>query len=268
MHVAPEVREVPVAQLTVDHTVQRALDKLRVEKMANDYKPDAVGVVVVSERPDGTMHVIDGQHRVAATNAAGFGDRSLQCLIYTGLDRPAEAAMFRRLNTTRAVQAIDKFRVRVIEGDPIAVQINDVLVKHGWNVSYSKNDGQFAAVAAIEAIYRGTGRGQVGDNVAACDTTISVVTEAWGHDADGVRAEVISGVGAVVLRHGARLDLAKLINELSSYSGGPRALTGKAKSLRDIRGGRIADGFAEIVINLVNKSRRSNRLPDWHSSAA
>ncbi len=261
---APQVEELAVARLTVDHTVQRALDKLRVDKLAADYKPDAIGVIVVSARDDGTVHVIDGQHRVAATIAAGFGERNLPCMVYKGLNRAEEAAMFRRLNNTRGVQALDKFRVRVIEEDPVAVVLNDLLSRRGWTVGWSKADGWFAAVTALENLYRAS-KNTEGEHDAVCDTTLRVVTEAWGHNADGVRSEVIAGVGAVVLRHGDGVDLAKLVSELSQFRGGPRTLIGQAKSLRDIRGGRLGDSFAEIVINLVNKSRRSRRLPDWHS---
>lgn len=263
---APRVEIVPVAKLTVDSGVQRAVDKVRVDKIAKDYRVDALGAIVVSRRTDGTCHVIDGQHRVAATIAAGYGDRALSCLVYEGLTRADEAAMFRHLNNTRQVMPVDKFRVRVVEGDHAAVTLNRVLNRHGWTVEQSKHAGKFAAVAAFEGVYNGKLAGP-GDTEQVCDTLISVITEAWGHDADGARSEIIAGIGAVLLRYNTRVDLVKLVAELGQMQSGPRGLIGKAKGLREYRGGRLSDALAEIVVELCNKQRRTNRLPEWRSAA-
>lgn len=263
----PRIDELPVGRLTIDHTVQRPLDTARVDRIAGDYQLGAVGVLVVSERANGAVHVIDGQHRHAATVAAGYGDKTLTCLVYRGLSLADEAAMFRRLNNSRAVSAVDKFRVRVIEGDPGAVAMNAVLERHGWTVAFSKADGSFAAVAGIEQVFRGPSRGKTDGHADVCDTVIGVITRAWGHDSDGVRAEIVAGIGAVIHRHGAGVDLSKLVSALAAHPGGPRGLVGKAKGLREYRGGTVTEAFAEVLIGLINKSRRTNRLPDWHSTA-
>lgn len=255
----PDIKDIAAQQLIVDHSVQRSLDSGRVHRMAVDYQANAIGAIVVNHRTDGTFHVVDGQHRVAATLAAGYGDKELTCLVYHGLSKAEEAGMFRRLNNSRAVQALDKFRVRVVEGEQVAVLLNNILARNGWTVAQSKDDGAFAAVSAFENLYRTT----VDQPAQVCDLLLQVITSAWSHNADGVRAEIVSGVGAVLARHHNEIDLAKVTHELAEFSGGARGLIGKARSLRDIRGGRIGDAMAEIVIGLVNKNRRVNRLPAW-----
>lgn len=263
----PQHEDLPVAKLTVDPDVQRAVDKTRVDKIAKDYQRSALGVIVVSRREDGTHHVIDGQHRVHATIAAGYGEETVPCLVYSGLTKAEEAAMFRRLNNTRAVLPVYKFRVRVVEGEPDAVALNTILERHGWTVEQSKDAGRFAAVAALESVYRGKRNGP-GDNGTICDTLIKVITEAWGHDSAGVRAEVIGGLGALLLRYNTKVDLVKLVSSLSTCPGGPRGLVGKAKGLRDFRGGKLSDALAEVVVEMLNKYRKANtRLPDWRSEA-
>lgn len=263
---APQVEDLPVAKLTVDPDVQRSIDKIRVDRIVKDYRTDALGTVVVSRRDDGTCHVIDGQHRVAATVSAGYGDRSITCLVYERLTRADEAAMFRRLNNTRQVTPVDKFRVRVVEGDDTALTLNAILHRHGWKVERTKHAGVFAAVSAFETVYTGKLAGP-GDTARVCDTLIGIITEAWGHDADGARAEIISGIGAVLLRYNTRVDVPKIVAELGQIKSGPRGLVGKARGLRDYRGGRLSDALAEIVVELLNKQRRTNRLPEWRSAA-
>ena len=263
---APRIEQLPIAVLTTDPEVQRSVDKARVDKIVKDYHPEALGTIIVSRRGNGTHHIIDGQHRVQATIAAGYGNRAITCQVYDGLSRADEAAMFRRLNNTRQVSPIDKFRVRVIEGDAAAVLLNGMLNRHGWTVRTSKSGGSFAAVGALESVYRGKLNGP-GSTELVCELLIRAVTESWGHNADGVRAEIVSGLGAVLLRFNSRVDVPKLILELSKHEGGPRGLVGRAKNLHTYRGGKLSDALAEIVVELLNKQRRNNRLPEWRSAA-
>lgn len=263
---APPVENVPVAKLMVDPDVQRVVDKTRVDKMVKDYQPSALGAIVVSRRSDGTHHVVDGQHRVQATIAAGYGDGEVTCLVYEGLTRSEEAALFRRLNNSRSVNAVDKFRVRVVEGDDSAVQLNALLGRHGWTVAQDKNDGYLAGIAALERVHVGKVNGP-GTAHEVTETLIQVITEAWGHDANGVRGEITGGLGALLLRFGTRVDRVKLVSELRQFPSGPLGLVGRAKGLRDFRGGLVTDAVAEVVVELLNKNRRTNKLPDWRSAA-
>lgn len=265
-HPAPEIRYIPADRLIVDQTVQRTYtDRRRVERIVAKYNPEALGVLMVSDRGDGTIHVMDGAHRLAATIAAGLEDAKLECKVHFGLLKAEEAAMFRVLNETRTVNALDKFRVRVVEQDPVAVGINEILTRHGWTLQQGTNVGNFNAVASLETIYLG-GPKPSGPtaNIGVVESLISVLTTAWGNNPDGVRREIISGVGYLLLRHGDRVDLPKLISELGAYSGGALALLGDARGLHKLRKGRVGDSLAEVVVNLLNKGKRStNRLPDW-----
>ena len=263
-----QIEHLAVAKLIADPKVQRAIDVTRVGRIVNDFDSRAVAVPIVSRREDGSLHVIDGWHRVQATIAAGNGDDTIMCLVHEGLSRADEAAMFRRLNNTRQVTPVDKFRVRVVEGDEAAVTLNNILTKYGWKAEMSKYNTAFAAVAAFEGIYKGKLAGP-GSTVDVCDTLIRVITEAWGHDSAGVRSEIISGIGAVLLRYNTRVDIPKLINTLAAHKNGPRGLIGRARGLHEFRGGRLADSTAEILVEEINKQKKKeeNKLPDWRSAA-
>lgn len=259
------IGQLSVTKLTVDRSVQRALDKNRVAKIVKDFDPAALGALIVSHRADGSYHIIDGQHRMYACIAVGRDDAELDCKIFEGLSRKEEAALFRRYNNTRQVALIDRFLVRVEEGEESAVVLNDILNRHGWRAEGSKAPGAFAAIAALEGIYFGKRNGP-GTTAEVCETVIQVLTEAWGHDANGARGEIVGGLGTLLLRHGAKVDLPKLAAGLGATEGGPRRFIGDVKSLRDFRHGRIHDAAAEIMVNMVNKQRRTNRLPDWRNA--
>lgn len=260
----PERRLIPVHELTVDRTVQRSYtDQNRVRKMAEEYDPAALGVLEVSWRADGTKHVIDGAHRQEATLIVD-PDRKLECQVHFGLSQSDEASMFRKLNNARGVNPVDRFRVRVVEGEESAVAISNVLARHGWKVQHGQSAGSFAAIAAIDRVWKGAKALSAAE---AVDRVISVITTAWGHEPDGMRGEIVSGIGAVFNRHGNAVDIPKLVSELQSTQARPRGLVGQAKAAQAWRKGPLYDAMAEIVIQMLNRKRTVHRLPEWRTAA-
>lgn len=254
----PVSKTLRVDDLIVDPEVQRALDSVKADKIAKNLRLAGIGSLVVSHRPDGTNHVIDGQHRRAALRSAGLGDNLINCLVYENLTRAEEAAMFLLLNDRTSVTPIDKFRIKVIRGDVDACDINKILAGSGWYVGASKSRGRVWAIGAVESLYaRARERGPE-----ILTLLLKTVGEAWDYDGDSLRSEIVSGLGGVLLRHESETDIPKLVHELSEF-GGPRLLIGKAKALRDMKGGTVADAMAEILIVAHNKKKQSRRLPNW-----
>lgn len=256
-----QIREIQARLLTVDHAVQRSLDNTRADRIAGDFDVNALGTLVVSQRADGSFHVIDGQHRLAVILLLGHEDWNLRCEVHVGLTRQEEARMFRLLNNARPVSVIEKFLVRIQEEDPVAVTIADILAEAGWTVSVQKTASNFCAVSSIEKPYRRAGMGDRG--AALVKWVIEVVTKSWGFDPDGVRGDIVTGLALLYLRHGDAIDTKKLIDELTVIPGGPRGLVGRARSLKDFRRGTIADAMAEQLVSMINNKRRVNRLPAW-----
>jgi hypothetical protein len=263
----PASKALVVDQLTVDRRVQRGLDTRRVDKIAEDFNRDAVGVLIVSHRDDGTYHVVDGQTRVAAMRKLNLGTEKVQCFVHEGLSLPQEAALFRYHNDSKKTQPITNFMMKVIEREPAAVEMSTILAKHGWQVTGATGRGCFAAVAALEWVYDGANLGKPGGGK-ACDDVIAVITNAFGHHPDGVRAELVRGLGLVVLRYGDDLDLRRLIVDLAKHDGGAIGVIGDARQLRKIRSCRIADAMAEVLVGMANKRRKTNRIPEWREPAS
>ncbi|MEU5258962.1 DUF6551 family protein [Amycolatopsis sp. NPDC021455] len=252
--------------LTVDRRVQRAIDPKRARAIAAELDFAALGTLIVSHRADGTFHVVDGQTRVAALKEAGHGEYEADCKLFEGLTLAEEAKLFRLYNNTKTVRPTSKFTVRVIEGDPKAVALNQILERNGWKVTGAVSRGHFSAVGALEWVYDGA-KIYEGGNLDACDTVVNVLTVAFGMNEHGVRAELIKGLGLVVLRYGEELDLRKLATDLSTHDGGPLGVIGDARQLRRLRSANIADAMAEVLVGMVNKGRRTKRLPEWREAA-
>lgn len=261
----PTIKKLRFDQLVVDHSVQRVLNEAKAAKIGENYKPEAVGVLVVSHREDDSYHVMDGQTRRAGAMYAGHAEDLVDCQVYEDLTRSEEAAMFRLLNDRNSVGPIDKFLVRTVEREPVAVDICSVLTRHGWMVSHARNNGKVQAVGALEAVYKQAEKIDRDHAMVTLRTTVDMITNAYGHDPDGMRAEIIQGLGAIVAAHRTEADLPKLMRAMSQYEGGPLALIGRCKGLREMRGGRIADNMADVMVNLHNKNKQVGRLPGWRS---
>jgi hypothetical protein len=262
---SPQLKQLRVDHLTVDFRVQRSVDPKRVRSMAENLNREALGTIIVSTREDGTYHVIDGQTRVAAMKEAGNGNEGIDCKVFQDLTLAEEAALFRLYNDTKQVRPVTKFMIRVVEGDKKAIALSTILNRHGWTVNGASGRGYFLAVAALEWVYDGAVQWEP-VNPEACDVTLNVLTTAYGHDPDGVRAELVKGVGLTALRYGDQLDLRKLTVELAGHDGGPVGVIGDARQLKKLRADSVANAMAEVLVALVNKGRRTKKIPEWRSA--
>lgn len=260
----PELKQLPVSILAVDRRVQRSsLDPRRAAKIAAELNRDALGVITVSRRIDGQHVIVDGQHRVEGLRIAGQGAGTVLCRVFTGLTLAEEAEMFRLLNNTAKVQYLDLFRVRVIEGDPVAVASAEIIERHGWKVSLNGgHDRYFNAVQAFERIY--TRSRDKKPN--AAEQALVTITTAWGHIGSAVDGRIFEGVGLLYLRYGAAVDTGEFVARLAKFPGGPGALLGKARGLRELIGGQVSHAVAEICVEFYNQRRKTRALPPWRAA--
>lgn len=249
-----EMVERKVGDLWVDPQVQRSLRKARVAKMADNFQPDALGVLTTSYRSPRRIHVVDGQHRYRAAEAAGYTG-VIQTMQYHGLTVPEEAALFRLLNTTEKVSRIDQFLIACIEEDPAAVGLARFLANHGWGLGVSGTEGRLSAIASLERVYALSPE--------AADGTLAVLTLAYGHRPAAVQGALIEGLGRMLARYGRAIDLEDLTKRLAAVPGGPDGLVGNARGQQLTRTGNLSIQVARVITGLYNQRRRTTAVPEW-----
>jgi len=254
---------IAISDLGRDNRVNtRPVDNAWVEARVPTFDPDALGVLAVSARPDGTMILLDGQNRAELCRRVGWKNQKVLCRLYEGLTLQQEAALFRALNDNRQVRSIYKFLARVTEGETAAVAINTVAEQFGWKIADQAGPKYITAVVALERIYHGDRRKDQ-PNLDVVVTTLNIVTQAWGHRSESVAGHILQGVGQVVARYRDLLQIADLTKRLSTYPGGPTGLIGDARGLRGYQGGSVANNLSEVIVKRYNERRRAHRLPDW-----
>lgn len=173
---------------------QRELRESTVEFLVNNYRAREVGTIVVSRRSDGSLWVVDGQHRVAALRHLGIG--VVRAEIHVGLSIVEEANLFEHLNRNRRAPSVfDLFRAQLAGQRPEAVQIVAIAAEFGYD--FRRGGGAYRpnsidAVGAVEAIYRQGGPGRL-------RAVLAITSGPWAGHREGIEGQMLRGL-AMFLR--------------------------------------------------------------------
>lgn len=128
----PELRYVPIAQLVIDESYQRAVERQgwkNIERIARNFDWSRFSPLMVSTREDGLLAVIDGQHRAHAAALCGIKD--VPALV-SNLSATEQASAFTWINgTVTALTPNQIFRAALAAFEPWAVQCNAVVESAG-----------------------------------------------------------------------------------------------------------------------------------------
>jgi len=187
-HAAPQASDeislewLPVADLRIDGRYQRKLSdaSLRVlGRIVKGFSWARFGALSVSRAADGTLLVVDGQHRAVA--AAHLGIERVPCLVFAA-ETEAQAASFVGINADRTgVTRIDKFRAQLAAGDAKARGLANMLaiVDLRWDVPSAGPlaPGTIRCIARLEALRTRYGIGTV-------QTALEIMIEAQPEQPD------------------------------------------------------------------------------------
>ena len=246
--------EMPIGNLQIDHTYQR--DKIsteRVSAIAKDWSYAACVALGVVRR-DGLYYVYDGQHRLAA--AKQRGDIShLPCIVFEMNSTASEAKAFRQTNTVRGpVNSFYRFRASIIEQDPVAVEVQELVHSSGYEISNNSGGShKVKAIGTLLAMYRE-------DKSRAIKAWRVAVAVSDGQD---VKEMFLAGLFFL------ELHLSKHTNQSIADKKNIDALIkfglseifssiAKAKAFYQTGGPRI---YAQGLIQLMNRRRRTDLIP-------
>lgn len=246
---------VPVSTLFSDPRYQRPLDQRHVDRMAADFNPDALGVIYVSDRGNGTMAVMDGFHRVAVMRQLGWDDQKMPALVFVGLTLQEEAEIFTAMNKDRRQPSrIHLFRAQVAAGDPHAVALNEVLVECGVQVVAGPGPRHLQAVGAVQKIVEIAGADIV-------RRAIKITTTAWSQHDDALAGPLLSGLALLIYAEGS-IDDKAMIKQLADHT--PGMIMNKAKVTKEVNPDlHQPAAVATVMTTVYNQRRRTGRLPSF-----
>lgn len=236
---------------------QRQFDSAWAAVIYKEFDPAALGTLTVAVTKRGKKWVVDGQHRMKAALQWLDGDNAqcVDCMVVP-VDNDAEAArLFLLLNNHKAVLNRDKFIVRIVAEDPVALGIMAVLQKFGLRVARNPGRGIVRAVDACEFLFKRQ-RGAL-----LLERTVRVLHSAWADDPDAYSGKLLRGLGLLLAKFGAAVEDEELIRKLAKR-GGPLGLIGRSRDLKSAMGVSAAHAMRECIRLEYNKGRRGGGLED------
>lgn len=268
-----EIKTFSPDQLTIDPTIQRRLVPRQLENMTGDkYDPRALGLLVVSDRGNGTRVILDGQHRWNAVKL-NDADADLTCITYTGLTKAQEAELFLTFNNQSQVSSIAKFDVAVQAGQALPVAVNNVFETYGLTTGTGQQ--QIAAVTDCMVIASWP------NGLELLDHALDILTGAWSTVATRVasdapdldvvvgnrpyRGSFIVGLARMILHYGPQFKPDRMTRALQNMGvRGPQDLAQKVANAKSILG-RISVGEAAAysLVMEYNKLPGGGKLDRW-----
>lgn len=159
----PSVENRNPAELHLDDSYQRSTDngasQALIRRIASGWDWRMCLPLVVSKRDDGTLWVIDGQHRLAAAKLRG-DIPFLPCVIGVYGTVADEAAMFVSMNRARKpMNRLDDFHAALAASDADALEIQRLVTAAGLSISRNTSSsawkpGEIAFTASIASTLR------------------------------------------------------------------------------------------------------------------
>jgi len=239
-------RDLHIESLQIDPSYQRSdfINKTVVNRIASNFSLVLFSALTIGERADGSLWVVDGQHRYYGAKRAGRD--VVPCKVFRSSGPEQEAGVFYDLNKTRtSINAISMYRALLRQNESTSVSIQASLDKHGFSVA-KKGKRAFAAASALREVYR---RGVL-------DDVLQVIDDAFG-DGSATRwrmmfaqSHFIQMLGLVYQVKGKEIDKARMSLVLARMDEKTYArLSSSASGTTGGRAKRIAPAFIDEFYN-------------------
>lgn len=230
-----------------------------VDALAADFDLDQLGVPVVSRR-DGHYQIIDGQHRIAALRAIGFGpEQQIECWVYTDLDEAEEAYRFIKANDKLGMKAYPLFVAALTAGLPEETDVARIVSGCHLSVANNKTATTVSCVGTLMRVYRRNGPDVLG-------RTLRIILAAYGPDA--LEAPIVDGIARLCDRYNGALEDQVASVKLSKVGGGMVGLLQHAERVRQQTGCPKTVAVAAAAVEIINKGAGGKKLSGWWKAAA
>lgn len=255
----------PAAELQVDYGYQRHYNPAKVDRMVKEFDPDAMGVLLVSRRADGSYFLMDGGHRKEVAIRRFGPDVLVECKVYEELDWDREAFVFFKVNSERGpVTTFLRYRA-AYEGNETEVrQIAGVLDKLGIQYPWwtrGKSDAHPNTIycwVTLQQIYRR-------EDLSYLTSLLRLIQETWEGEGEAFHGLMVKAMDHLVRCHGddEAWDEDEFVRKLRPHH--PYQLR-RAAEIMMSRTPHLR--LAEAMHAVYNKAKRVNRLDDFRQRPA
>lgn len=186
---------------------QRTPIAKHIATIVETFDPKRAMLLTVNLRPNNTIALIDGQHRLLAMRKMGL--RSWDAVCWQGLTIQQEAALFLMLQTgTRVVTAMDRWKAELVAGNVLVTAVDQVVRDCGFSIRQVAKSEDPCAISCPDALLRiaHPGRAATGD-AERVRAVLDFVSRCWPRDEFSTQKLVLAGVDHFLRNYGPKLDM-------------------------------------------------------------
>lgn len=250
-----------IAQLNVDTAYQRALRHNLVNQIGKEYDIVKAGPILVSERKDKSLWVVDGQHRMAGALQAG--EDAIFAHVIHGLTKEQEADLRLARNNRMSDSVYEKFRTRLVMGDFVAHRMQELVRQQGTEINLEPNAHTgINAIGTAEEIYN------VDDGVSLV-RVLKFLNEAFNDEQGMYAAAMMKGLAWFIEMHIAVKNEATHAEAVKRFSAaGVDDIRRKAISHKAANGGSLWVNYYRAMVEIYNFRRQENKKLRWKISGS
>lgn len=199
---------IPLKLCAADPSYQRTenISWSKVTRLANNWDNHLMDEITVVPHPDENLfYVIDGWHRVLASNM--IGNDSICAEIITDLStdpktrQKQEAEIFSKQNAfVDKLSAKDLHKAGIVAENKIDLQLNDLIKKYGFTISSKRsgkgNPNEIMSIASIVRMFKYDNGYNLIDN-----TFYVIVASGWNHEKGGITKNMFSTIRMMFALH-------------------------------------------------------------------
>jgi hypothetical protein len=258
-----DMEVVAIDDLNVDHAYQRDLDAGLVQRIAAGWDIVASGPIVVSRRPDGSLWIVNGQHRAAAAKVAGETHILAQVKSVAGMTpdeaRVYEAELRLKGNTRRTDKSQERFRAQVAARHADSLAIVEIASKFNTRINpWNDQKHGINSVSAVERLYRK-------NNGVLLTRVFEFIRDAFG-EVGGAFASVamLNAIAWLLERHDQEMNRSRMVERLGVE--GIEALDRKARAHKGAMGGALWTNYYRAMIEIYNTNLPQKSRLEWRTN--
>ena len=129
------LRVINLDTISFDPSYQREV-KSKHKRIVTSFNPDALGIILVAEREDGSLWCVDGRQRITAL--LKMGRKTVRAELFKSDGPEHEAMVFKLVNMNRMpLNPQEEFKALLTAGDKLAWQIKETVEKCGYKITLS-----------------------------------------------------------------------------------------------------------------------------------
>jgi hypothetical protein len=263
----PEIAWLRIADLLVDYSYQHRPYSSAIDALHKDFQQRYSGFILVNQRADGSMWILDGQTRYAVHQLREIHWIRAEMLHGLTQAQEAEVYLLKCINAKR--MPVDFFLAEFVAQRPVAVLIHDVLEKRGIEIeSYATTQRHrgmdttpvVTCVSYLKRMIAREPKDEKGNPTGdILGMTLDLIHDTWEYSGNSLTAIFLDSLHKIIVAHDDELDRRAFIAKLEGHR--PEELREQALLLRLGTKPLLSTGTAlqRVMIDLYNSGRREDR---------